>query len=439
MTTQQRATLAVPSPSPETSMNLGKAWSSTSWNSDGFCVNTDGRVWIDADGTGTSTSTLALLSNADSGQLLLQSLQKNLWVWSKDDTVVGTNGSLFLGGAKSVKILGGLGLSETVGFLTNDFVDGDKADYVGPDTSNPSNDSAQAYVDSLDPVGNFWAITDVASSVLAIGLEIARALLGVKGTGTSASTVATVTGIRYTTSAIGNLVNTSQLYSDGVPGIHLYSWGSICVATPTFNSMFALAGMTEFGVTVNDYGFLDAHAMAGVAATFKGLCYAAIEGSEVSIAAGKDVNACARAGQWKLYATNAYIGAKGGEALTQIPTLSVKMAALTKIKLEEPLAIEYDSGGNVEVKSGRIDIDGKVQLQIKNPAYTVTLTPKGLKIDLAKLATVDLGPTGAVMKAGTSMTMEAAADSATIGLPSCSLACDATGAWSWTAAQVLFL
>jgi len=434
--TDQRLTLAVPSPA--TSMSLGKAWGGTDWNSDGFCVNTDARVWLDADGTDKSDSTLAMLSNGGSGQLLLQSLQKNLWIYSKERTVVGTNASAFFGGGKGVKIMGGLSMS----FLANitwDFVDAEKADEVGPDADDPSSDTAAAFADSLEGVGDFWAITDVSSNVLAISLEILRSLFGVKGSGTSASSAAAVAGIRATTNSIGNLVGTSRLYSDGVPGLHIYSWGSLCIASPTFTSMFALAGMTEFGIAVSDYGFTDAHAMGGVSATFKSLCYSAIEGSEISVAAGLDVEGCARTGEWKTYGTNLYFGAKGGEAGRQLPTLSTAFEATRKITLEEPVMIEFDSGGNVELTSGTIKQDAKLQLMIKNPSYTVTLTPTGLKIDLAKLATVDLGATAAVLKVGSSMTLETSAGEVLVGLPSCSVGCDKTGAWSWTAPMVVFL
>ena len=104
------------------------------------------------------------------------------------------------------------------------------------------------------------------------------------------------------------------------------------------------------------------------------------------------------------------------------------------------MSIEFDSGGNVEFTPGMFNSDSKLQLQIKNPAYTVTLTSAGsLKIDLAKLATVDLGKTAAVLQVGTSMTMSADSSGVQVGLPTCTVACDTTGAWSWSAPQVVFM
>ncbi|MFK7985843.1 MAG: hypothetical protein AB8I08_07400 [Sandaracinaceae bacterium] len=370
--TRQRATLSVQNPA--TSMSLGAAWGENTFNNDGFCVETAGRVWLNAYGSKKS-STVSLLSNggAGEGQLLLQSLSKNLYVMAADRLISGSNASTLIASKGSVKILGGLGLSEKIGVLSKDYLDGDKPfDDIKPDDTSPTNKSAQAYTDTIETVANVWAVFDISSIVIASVLEAIRTLVGVKGSGTSASTASAIAGIQKGTNALGSLVDSARLVSDGVPGLHMYSWGSINVVSPLFTSIYAGVSLTAIGPMVNNYGILDIHATGGYAATAKALVQTRMDGSKLMATAGRKMELGSRKGESKMYAGTFQFGAKGGEALTQVPTLETRFEAAT-VSVSKPMNVSFTSGGKIEAAALNVLASALGEVVIKNPSYTLTV------------------------------------------------------------------
>ena len=421
--TDTRATLYVPDPSPETSMNLGKAWSGTDWNSDGFCVNTDGRIWLDANGDTASTSTLTLLSNGSGsdGQLLLQSLQSNLYVFGKSVTVVSSDESILVAGGDGVRLIAGHG--EEYGFnlpfgafwtVVNDAT----IDSVGPSDSDPSSDFAATYTGRMDTVSQHWGIVSASIGVGALITEIVRAAMGCNGVGSSANTTMKITALTAATSMVSGAIDMSKMGADEIPGLQIHSYGAINMATTGFCSVMAGAGLhLVAGISNTIVGVIEAGAFGGLGAALKGSKNYDINGTRVELTAGLSVTY-----QSNLYSMDNYgLSMAYGQVVptwpTQVPTVSVDVQSTKIDAFVMGGKIDVLSTGEVKIFSGTYaDIQGGMGVTIKSPAYQIKVLPTGISISCAITTKVDLTPlSSSVTFDNATMKAEVSAEGITIG------------------------
>lgn len=379
--TDQRVTISVPSPSPETSLSMGKEWSGTDWNSAGLCVNTDGRVWLDACGE-SSSSTFSAISNGGDGigQMLMQSLSADLYVMAEEDTIVSANGSILVAGATGVKIVAGHGRAIELGPVTY----GDASlERVAPDDTSPSSSAAAAYVDHLKAVEDGWSFAVAALAPLLTVPEICRAILGVRGVGSAASTVNALTTLTAISSLTGGFTQLGKGLGGDVPGLNLHSVWDVNFATTGFATFYSLAGLTMTGGNANTVGLVEASVLAGAGASLRAGYTAAVEGNALEVTAGKDITVASLADVLKMYGATIILGAKlaGGGALTQFPTISVDVAAVKTLELEANMgSLEVSSGGSVEYAGDTVEVDAIQEIVIQGLGYTVKVSVAGIDI-----------------------------------------------------------
>jgi hypothetical protein len=438
-----RATLYVPAPSPETSMSLGKAWSGTSWNSAGLCVNTQGRVWLDACGDGTSSSTFACFSNGGEGvgQLLAQSLSSNLYLFSKESTLVSAEESLFFGGAKGVKLVAGHGIMERVaGSLMSWEVGGTSLERVKPDDDDPSSDHASSYVDTMEAVEKWWSVADLSLGAAMTVSELVRYAMGVRGVGSAASAVMSVAGLTAAARIAGGATSMGRAATDEVGGLNLNALGSVNLATLGFVTVQAGAGITLGGINTGGYGIVEAAMIGGLSASIKSNKEAKIDGATVEITAGKDVLVASTTYKQKSYGMNIQIGALGGEYLTQLPTQTITAAAAT-IDAYTYGDFALAAGDTVSMSANEIHLAAGSNLQITGPGYEITLSSSGLVIAVAGGQTkISGGPTQTVASVGAgAMKLSLSASGATLGANASSIGVSAAGVCQMKGMQFTFL
>lgn len=432
----QRASLSVPAPSPDTSMNLGTAWSSQSWTSDGFCVNTDGRIWLQADGSG---STMGVLSNggAGVGQLLLQSLQENVYLMAKGTTVAAANESLFIGGTDSVRIAGALGIdiNTLVGQILND----DSLSMIEPSATDPSSDAAAHYTQSVQTFASHTATFTAATTTLALVADGFRKLFGAVGGGGKSTLSAGLAAAAIAAKSVAAAVSSASIWSDGVKGLYVQSVGSTNIGTPTWCSIYSgLATLSQAPATAL-YG-VDLHILAGIDAGLRSFTYTKLDGSNIEVTGGLSCELGSRAGKFKVYAKDIVVGAKGGEAATQLPTTTCTMEATQKIDcIVAPGNFEMLSGGTVKMTGASVSCEGSMDITIESPAYTVTINPlTGVSIEVLDTSKVTIDVMGFDAAVG-SQAVTIDASGITLGSPSSFISVDATGTWSWRGPMVAFV
>ena len=434
----QRASLSVPDPSPATSMNLGAAWSSQSWNSDGFCVNTDGRIWLQADGSGENT--LSVLSNggAGIGQLLLQSLSKNVYLMSKGTTTVGANGSMFIGGTKSVKIAGALGID--INTLLGNILKDDSLSMIAPSATDPVADAAEDYVAANETWATHSAIFQGTTVTLALLCDGMRRIFGAVGGGGKSTLAAGMSAVALTAKTVAGAVSTGRLYSDGVKGLFMQSVGSTNIGTTGWCSIYSGLANLSMAPSTSIYGW-DLHIFAGIDAGLRSLMYTKLDGSNIEVTGGLECELGSRGGAFKVYGKDLQFGAKGGEAAAQLPTTTCTMDALTSIDcIVAPGGFEMLSGGTVKMTGDSVDATGMKEVVIESPAYTVTINAlTGVSIEVLDSSKVTIDTVGFKADVGGSQAVEIAADGITLGSPSSFIAVDATGTWSWRGPMVAFV
>jgi len=233
-------------------------------------------------------------------------------------------------------------------------------------------------------------------------------------------------------------VSSARLYSDGVPGFHVNSVGSINIGTMGFCSMYAGLANLLMAPATSTYG-LDAHIMSGVTAGLRSLFYVKLEGKDIEVVSGLDVEVASRTKDMKVYAADIQFGALGGEGLTQIPTATCKMEALGPISASvTPGKFEMVAGASVELSGASISYDA-AEIVISAPAYEVKINAAtGVSIHVINMAKVNIDTTALTAELGT-QSMEIAANGVRLGSESSFICVDASGAWSWKGPLVAFV
>jgi hypothetical protein len=454
--TETRATLSVPSPSPETSLSLGKAWSGTAWNNAGLCVNTDGRIWLDARGTADS-STLSALSNDVSGQLLLQSLSSNLFLIADDANRIAASGSVLIGGANglrifsahgtsgffsgfSEKVLTGDGLTmaaDLVGsdkefhWVNNDAIGADYFDRISPSETTANSNTAGAYIAHTQDVSDGWSYAIMAQSAFATLSEVGYFLTGVVGPGGTASTVALVTQLAVLAEWCAVRGVSAILSEPGPAGLDMYSLGSISWATPAFTTCYSLSGMALIsGLGVGGLGLVSASVNGGINTSLKspwrvgldGKAAEAIGGTAVMLDAKKELN---------LMGSEVQVGAVGGEALTQVPTVSIEALSAMDLDVTSAGKVKQLAGGTAGYGAATVKMVANTQIVLKSPAYEIAISPTGISIGILKTTTIEVAGAGVKADCMGGMSLQVDASGVTVGSSATFLSVDATGSWVW--------
>lgn len=380
-----RATLYVPS--PETSMSLGTAWASSSWNGDGFCVSTEGRVWLDANGDSTSSSTLTILSNGSGsdGQLLLQSLRSSLYVFGSNDTYVTSNESVLLAGGDGVRILAGHG--DTYGFSMPwgaywSIVRDETLDDVEPDDADPSSDHASAYVARMDTVAEYWGLASAAYGPTAAISEIVRVAFGARGAGSSATTAMIVSAVAAAATMVGGAIEMTKLGADEVPGLQVHAYGAVNLATTGFATVSAGAGLHFVAGWSNMFfGFLESGGFGGLSAQLKSIKQFDVSGSRVELSAGLSATYASNLFSMKTYGLAMQIGAPIPTWPTQVPTTQVDVEGLIVDAMVTGGKIDVLAGGKVSVIAGqKAVLTSATEVVLSSPAYEVKVSAMGITI-----------------------------------------------------------
>jgi len=426
-----RATLSVPAPSPETSMSLGTAWSGTPWNSDGFCANSNGRIWLDANGTTTASSTLGTLAN--NGQLLMQSLEDCIYMISNESAVVATNGGAFLAGGGGVKLMAGHGAPSL--FVPNESTLAN----IKPDEVSPSSEHAAAYTDYMDDVATAWTITDTVMAGLLTALDIGLTIADCYKGGSPGGLGASLLLLGSAANLAGGAVNIAGMSGEHLPGLNMHAVSNITLATTGFCSIYSGAGMLLCGLTTTGTGFLTAGVTASVNAALKSLAMSTVEGKKVELVGMKETSVGARTAQQKIYGETMLFGSKGGEAKTQLPTLSIEASSIKSTDLISQLGdIQLTTGGDVTHDSDLMEIDGTKSIQIKGPTYKVVVSPKGIELTFSGTTKVKMDPKSLEASAS-AMSLQMTNAGIKLGAGASNLDAKVAGTWKWTSPAFTFL
>ncbi|MCB9596826.1 MAG: hypothetical protein H6719_29150 [Sandaracinaceae bacterium] len=432
----QRASVSVPAPSPRTSMNLGNGWSSQRWTSDGFTVNTRGRVWLDANGT-SGSSTLTLLSNGDGGtlpgQLLVQSLQRNLHLMSQHRTIFAGNESLLIAGQQSVKISACTGLGRIlIPFWSATRMEGETLKRVAPDEDDPSSDASKDFVDTVESWVDMGAFQNTVTTGLALVCDSVRWIMSTYGSGGRSTLAATIGGMAIAAKVTAALVSntTHRQETDGVKGLHMASVGSTNIGTVGFGGYFAGLAHIAQAVTVQAYGS-DLQIIAGVSAGLRSLFNTRIDGSEIECTAGGTIELAARCGQVQAVAFHTQFGGKPGEGSPfQRPTDETTLESWGVSTYVPTGKVELSAGTTLGMKGGYVEASAVKSIVLKGPNYTVTVNAQGVAIDVNDAAKVKVVPFEGVNASVNDLYgVEVAADGIFLGSPSNCLSVDSKGVW----------
>lgn len=448
--TDQRLTLHVPDATVETSMNLGAAWNGTppgagtAWNGRGMCVNSAGRVWLDANGA--SSSTFGALSNAvkddNTAGLLYQSLASWVYAISKEANITTSNGSVFVAGGSGVKIVAGHG-APILPFGIDSGTSTQLAN-VRPDETSPSSAYAATYADYLEEVAKGWAITDTivagALTLLDVGLMIAETCKG------SPPKADLGTGLMVMGSAAnlaGMGVNIGGMSGGNTPGIQIHASANINFATTGFCSIHSGAGMLLFGALTSGLGFATAGVTGFVNAGLKACLMTGVEGKNVSITAGGgNLDVGAKAGKLNMTGATFQLGANTPAdtafAKTQGLTMKVEGEALRKVTLES-LNVSLDSKGSTALEGGVVNVAANTEITIRGPGYTVKVGPSGIDFELLDKNKVAVGADSAMFDCVGAQALKVDAKSVQLGGKTTNIKIDASGSIIWQAPTVNFL
>lgn len=429
-------------------MSLGKEWSGTDWNSAGLCVNTDGRIWLDACGD-SSSSTLSALSNDVSGQLLMQSLSSNVLLIADDANTLSASGSVLIAGANSVRIFSAHGTTGLFSGLTEvgvslftdpDSIGTDYFDRIEPSETSPDSNTALAYQDHCNEVSSGWSIAIIAQSAWTILMELGFALKGVVGPGGKACNLALTTQIAALVTWIA--LRTEILTDDGLElkfgesgpaGLEMYSLGAITWATPGFNSMHSLSGtVLTSGVGVGGLGLVSASLNAGINAVLKSPYRIGLDGKAAEVIGGTTVTLDAKK-ELNLMGLDVNVGAIGGEALTQVPTVSIEALSVKDLNVKSTGKVKQLAGGTAGYCAPTIEVLGNTHVTLKSPAYEIDISLSGIKIAILKTTKIEMTASGVSVDCMGGMALDVT-DSVTIGSSSAFLDVDAMGSIVWQGA-----
>lgn len=450
--TDQRATIAVPSPSPGTSLNLGKAWSGTSWNSAGLCVNTEGRVWLEAYGS-ASSSTMDIYSkgSGEDGQLLLQSLSSSLYMFAADAKSVNTaTKSILIAGTDGVKLAAGHGGgkmnmpgftygSERLTAINDVTLVTDSGASTGNTFESSemlSTTQADEFVELVERVADRWTYYEGVMQALSLGHQAVRMIVGT--TGEASTLLGTIaSGLTTAVKATTGQVDFGTVGKDNMPGLHLYSAGSVNLSSTGFMSMHSGISMLMTGFFVKAVGLIEAGVLAGKSAVFKAIWASRVEGSEISMHAGKDLVVASPKGELKLDGYEVLFEAKGSEAASQIPSAKVAIESKDEVNLSSAMNIKMKAGSNVNLTGDEIELVAGQMMQIKSPAYTLKISSTGgIEIVFQKTVKMSLGLDDVVIDMMKAMGMNVLDDSITIGANACGFDVSKDGTWVVTAPMV---
>jgi len=437
-------------------MSLGKEWTGTDWNSAGLCVNTDGRIWLDACGT-TSDSTLSALSNDVSGQLLMQSLSSNVFLIANDANTVSASGSIFIAGANSIRLfsahgttgvfsgfteelLSGEALSTVVdwfgddpnyNWVDNDSIGTDYFDRIGPSETTANSNTATSYVNHCDEVSDTWTIAILAQSIWTVAMELGFMLFGVVGAGGTASKVALAGQFAALGTWLGMRGVAEIMSEPGPAGLDMYTMGAISFASPGFTSLYSGMGIVmTSGFSVGGLGLVSASLNGGLGAVLKspwrigldGKAAEAIAGTSLTLEAKKELN---------MMGSNVQVGAVGGESLTQIPTVSIDAISIKDLNVVSTANVSQLAGGTAGYGAPTIKVVGKTHIVLKNASYAIDISLTGISISILKATKIETTASGLIADCMAGMAVEIDASGVLIGSSSSFLGVDAVGCWSW--------
>jgi hypothetical protein len=444
--TEQRLTLYVPDPVVPTSLSLGAAWNGsppdagTAWNGRGLCVNSAGRVWLDANGE-ESTSTFGALSNDPDGQLLFQSISAAVLCISKESNVVSSNASVFLAAGGGIKMVAGHGAPLLFGLGDNSVVN------VRPDETSPASDHAAAYTDHLDAVSKGWVIADtvVAATLTAldVALMIAECAKGSKWPSMDLGMGLLIAGSAANLAAGG--VNIAGMQGSDLPGINMHAYGNINFATTGFCSMYAGGGMLMFGATAGGLGFATASVIGFVNAGVKSVLLTGTEGKNASLTASTTLELNARSALWEFSGPQVQVGANEFAdvmfAKTQLRTMRIDAESSLDFDVSAGLAgsLSIDSKGTSTYEGGVIDVDAGTGLKIRGPEYEVAIAMDKIEIKLLQTTKIAVKPDSVMFDATGAQALKLDATSVKLGGKGASLKIDATGSVVWTTPLANFL
>lgn len=442
--TQTRLTLAVPDASPETSMSLGTTWTGTSWNNDGFCVNTDGRIWLDAYGS-TNTSTLTALSNDVSGQLLLQSLKSNVFLIADKQNAVVASGNVLIAGGNSIRIFSAHGTTGLFSGATegasnailgiwgksDDDIGTDYFDRIGPDASAANSNTATAYIDHCEDVREVWTYAFLGQTAWTVLMEAIFFAKGIKGAGGTAANVALVGQLAAISAWIGVRAVSAIISQPGPAGLDMYSLGSVLWATPGFCSLYSLSGtVLSSGFSVGGLGLVSASINAGIGAVLKSPWRIGLDGKKAEAVAGTNMELAAKQ-TINLMGANVTVGAVGGEAMTQVPTVSIDVHSAKDISVMSPMKVEQKAGGTLEMKAPTIKVMAGTEAVLKSANFEIKLSTTGITVAILKKTKIAMSSGGILVDCmgGTGISVESGGVAVEAGATGISV--EPTGAVCW--------
>jgi len=438
----QRATLHVPAPSPATNMSLGYAWAAAEaadWNSDGFCVASDGRIWLDANGGSDRVASIVDARDADAaiadstfgalangGQFLTQSLQDSIFMISNQSAIVATNGGAFLAGGGGVKLMAGHGTPILFGAGETPL------ENIKPDDKKPSSAHAKAYTDHMDEVAQGWTIADTVMAVALTAMDVGLTIADCYGGSSPGKTASTLLVLGSAANLAGGAVNIAGMTGSHLPGLNIHASSSITMATTGFCSIYSGAGMLLCGSTTTGIGFLTAGATASVSASLSSIGMTTVEGyNGVELTGMATAAVGSRTGPLKLYGAKMLFGsdlAQGGSS--QLATATIEASAMQNVDLTSHLGdIEIETLGNLKHDAHNILVKGQTGVKITGPTYDVLVTPKDIKVMFSKTTNVTMDAKHLQAKAG-SMVLKMTSQGIKVGGSAAKLDAKVGGIWN---------
>jgi len=375
-------------------MSLGKEWTGTSWNSAGLCVNTAGHILLSAQGSTAEDTTMSLLAEGSSGQFLMQSLNRNAYVYSEDHSIASAKGSMLVAGGKGVKIICGHGRDYEAAFGISPLTDNtlSKVAYGG------NGSGIEAYMDRMDEVSSAWTATLASCAAAQLITEGVRLIVGCRGVGKGAGAAMAFTAATNAVTATAGAVQLASTGTDDVPGLHIHSLSGMDFVTPLFASFYSGAAIQASSMLCSFIGWSEAAVIGGASASLKASKSATVQGKNLHMTAGRDQTIGSLHFDAKLYGKDIEIGAPIPSWPTQLPSLTATVASLGKVD-------GYVNAGRFELKSaGTIEVDGMTirfessKCVIEGLTYSVSI---GSKVELSVL-----GQSGLEVEANTGVVAE---------------------------------
>ncbi len=384
----------------------------------------------------------------------MQSLSSNVFLFASKANTLTANGSVLIGGANSVRIFSAFGSSgffsgltevavepvlENVFHTTNTALGPSYIDKIEPtDTPNDSS-TADKYLNLCGDVSTYWSEAILVQSVWTLLMECGFALKGVKGAGGKACNVALATQLLTLTEWCAVRGVFAILSEPGPAGLDMYSLGTVEWATPGFTSCYSGSGIVmASGWSVGGLGLMSASVNAGINAVLKSPWRVGLDGKGAEAIAGTDLMLDAKK-TLNLMGSNLQVGAVGGEALTQVPTVSIGLQSAKDLNVISTGMVKQLAGGTAGYSAATIKMLANTHIVLKNPAYEINISLTGISVSILKKTKIQVGASSVVADCMGGMSLEVDADGVTVGGSSAFLSVDATGSWVWQGPIVMWL